>query len=180
MDIYNESGDKLTDTDVDYDKGHVETRQRVKAHHPASPAVREVFHYAVKSFTFSDGTALEFSSLDNSDSHIKVLNEKAGFFDYADQGEGKTCVYKDIVHVTDTPASPAREAWDEYEDYGVYILYTADELLKIQKEKEEQKAAEEKATRQATFLEEGPDKLDTAQDDITSLMTMVSEMVGVE
>lgn len=180
MDIYNESGDKLTDGDIDYDKGYVETRQRVKEHHPATAATNEVFHYAVQSFSFSDGTSLVLSSLDNSDSHIKIINAKAGFFEYEDQGEGKTCTHVEIVHVTDTPASPATDAWDEMEDYGVYILYTAEELLKREEEKKEAEEAAEKAARQADFLENGPDQLDSATDDITSLMSMVSEMVGVE
>lgn len=180
MDIYNASGDKLTESDIDYAKGHIDIQQRVKEHHPAVAQASEVFHYAVESFSFSDGTVLNMSSLDNSDEHIEIVDEKAGFFKYKDCGEGKECVHIEVVHVTDTPAQSARDAWDEYEDYGVYTLYTAEELLKKQEEEKEKQAAEAKAARQAAFLEEGPDKLDTATDDIVSLMSMVSEMVGVE
>lgn len=180
MDIYNESGDKLTDSDIDYDKGRVETRQRVKEHHPATKATPMVFRYAVRGFSFSDGTTLEFSDLDNSDEHIGIIDAEKGMFEYVDQGEGRTCIGTNVAVVVDQQAAPARDAWDEYENYGVYILYTAEELLKIQEQKEEAAAAEEKAARQADFLDKGPDQLDAATDDIVSLMSMVSEMVGVE
>lgn len=180
MDIYNESGDKLTDNDIDYDKGYVETRQRIKEHHPATKATPMVFHYAVRSFSFADGTTLEFPALDDSDEHIGVIDAERGMFEYVDRGEGRTCIGVDVALVTDQVAAPARDAWDEYEDYGVYILYTAEELLKIQEQKKEAAAAEEKAARQADFLDKGPDQLDAATDDIVSLMSMVSEMVGVE
>ncbi len=180
MDIYNESGDKLTDSDIDYDKGHVEIRQRVKEHHPATKATPMIFHYAVRGFSFSDGTTLEFSTLDDSDEHIGIIDAASGMFEYIDQGEGRTCIGIDVALVTDQAATPARDAWDEYENYGVYILYTAEELLKIQEQAKEKAEAEEKAARQADFLDKGPDKLDAATDDIVSLMSMVSEMVGVE
>lgn len=180
MDVYNESGDKLTDNDIDYDKGYVEIRQRVKEHHPATKATSMVFHYAVRGFSFSDGTTLEFPALDDSDEHIGVIDAERGMFEYVDQGEGRTCIGVDVALVTDQVAAPARDAWDEYEDYGVYILYTAEEILKIQEQKKEAAAAVEKAARQADFLDKGPDQLDAATDDIVSLMSMVSEMVGVE
>lgn len=35
---------------------------------------------------------------------------------------------KDVITVIDVPYQAAAEAWDEYEDINVYIVYTADEL----------------------------------------------------
>lgn len=180
MDVYNESGDKLADSDIDYDKGRVEIRQRVKERHPATPAIPMAFHYAVRSFTFSDGTTLEFPSLDDSDEHIGVIDAEKGIYEYIDKGEGRTCVGIDVALVTDQKAVSVKGAWEEYESYGVYLLYTAEELLKIQEQAKEKAEAEKKAARQADFLDNGPDQLETATDDIVSLMSMVSEMVGIE
>ena len=38
---------------------------------------------------------------------------------------------KEFIEVIDVPYSPAKEAWDEYEDIQVYIPYTEEELTTI-------------------------------------------------
>lgn len=40
---------------------------------------------------------------------------------------------KDVEKVIDVEYQPAREAYDEYEDIKVYVLYTEEELLNIKK-----------------------------------------------
>lgn len=67
--------------------GYLETAQRIVAHHPATAAVPEAWHYEVMEGT--DG-----------------LRRK----------------------VVDTPAAPAKPAWDETEPVQVYIPYTEEEL----------------------------------------------------
>ena len=64
-------------------------------------------------------------------SHIEVVKE------YDNGG-------KDVITVWDEKPTEAEEAWDETEDIQRYIPYTADELSKIAKAKEE---AENKETK---------------------------------
>ena len=64
-------------------------------------------------------------------SHIEVVKE------YDNGG-------KDVITVWDEKPAEAKEAWDETEEIQRYIPYTADELEKIAKEKEE---AENKETK---------------------------------
>lgn len=55
-------------------------------------------------------------------------------------------------HVMTVPAVEAQDAWDEYEDVQVYVLYTAEELQAIEEEKqkeEEEKQQAEEAAKQA-------------------------------
>lgn len=44
---------------------------------------------------------------------------------------------KDVKKITDVPYSPAKEAWDEYEDIRVYIPYSEEELKRMQSERYE-------------------------------------------
>ena len=64
-------------------------------------------------------------------SHIEVVKE------YSNGG-------KDVITVWDEKPTEAKEAWDETEDIQRYIPYTADELAKITKEKEEAENKEAK------------------------------------
>lgn len=57
-------------------------------------------------------------------SHIEVIAE------YPNGG-------KDVKEVIDVPYSPAKEAWDEYEDIKVYIPYSKKELERMQSERYE-------------------------------------------
>lgn len=59
-------------------------------------------------------------------SHIEVIAE------YPNGG-------KDIIEVIDVPYSPAKEAWDEYEDIKVYIPYTAEQQKEADTKKYELK-----------------------------------------
>jgi hypothetical protein len=49
------------------------------------------------------------------------------------------CTYpnggKDVVWVVDVPGVEAQEAWDEYEEIYRYVLYTEEELAKMEEEK---------------------------------------------
>lgn len=44
---------------------------------------------------------------------------------------------KDVMEVIDVPYSPAKEAWDEYENIRVYIPYTAEEQVEVDKKRYE-------------------------------------------
>lgn len=64
-------------------------------------------------------------------SHIEIIKE------YSNGG-------KDVKTVWDEKPTEAKSAYDETEEIQRYILYSADELEKIAKEKEEAKNKEEK------------------------------------
>lgn len=64
-------------------------------------------------------------------SHIEVVKE------YGNGG-------KDVITVWDEKPTEAKEAWDETEEINRYILYSSDELAKIEKTKEETEAKEVK------------------------------------
>ena len=64
-------------------------------------------------------------------SHIEVVKE------YGNGG-------KDVITVWDEKPTEAKEAWDETEEIQRYISYSAEELAKIEKEKEETKNKEAK------------------------------------
>ena len=64
-------------------------------------------------------------------SHIEVVKE------YGNGG-------KDVITVWDEKPTEAKEAWDETEEINRYIPYSAEELAKIEKAKEETKNKEAK------------------------------------
>ena len=64
-------------------------------------------------------------------SHIEVVKE------YDNGG-------KDVITVWDEKPTEAKEAWDETEEIHRYILYSAEELEKIAKAKEETEVKEKK------------------------------------
>lgn len=64
-------------------------------------------------------------------SHIEVVKE------YDNGG-------KDVITVWDEKPTEAKEAWDETEEIKRYIIYSAEELEKIAKAKEETEAKEKK------------------------------------
>lgn len=169
MKFIDQDGNEILESAIDYSKGRVIGDKLFVAHHDAVEAVDEVNHYEVKKIYFTDGTSLDVES--NEDSHIKILSEETGVFDYVDQGEGKTMRGMDIRQVTDTAKTEAKDAYDEYEDVNRYILYTEDEL----KEREE---AETKAEKQQEFLNNGPDLLDSTATSVEDLTVILSELVG--
>ena len=59
--------------------------------------------------------------------HHKAVEAKAATWHYETIATYKNGG-RDIEKVIDTPAVPAREAWDEYEDVMRYVLYTTTEI----------------------------------------------------
>lgn len=60
---------------------------------------------------------------------------------------------KDVKEVIDVPYSPAKEAWDEYEDIKVYVEYTQSELEELKQKKYELKV-ESLIRKRYTFTQE--------------------------
>lgn len=171
MKYYDENGVEIPESEIDYAKGRVEYKSKVIAHHPATEAQPEKNHYEVSKFYFDDGTSYTVTSPD--DPHIEFINPEEGVFGYIDLGEGKTLFGIDLKTVVDEPATEAKEAYDETEDYYVYIPYTPEELA-------EQAEQQKKAEAQAEFLTTGPERLESTEISVDDLCLVVAELVGME
>lgn len=168
--ILDEEGFELNPDLINYDLGYLKSEERLIKHYDAQPEVKREFHYIVKTFYFDDGTKYEVTSQD--DPHIKVIDMDKGVFDYVDQGEGKILRGIDLEEYEDVPHQEAKPAYDEYETFQRYILYTPEEL----KEREE---AEKKAVIQQYFMETGPERLDETEINVEDLTLLMAEMIGV-
>lgn len=169
MKIYNENDEEIQESDVDTSKGYLKQDKLFVQHHEAVPEVLEQKHYVVKVFYFEDGSQLAVT--DNTDPHVKVIDDQEGIFAYNDLGEGKELRGIDIESVTDVEHQDAKDAYDEYEDVSRYVLWTEEELV-------EQKERQEKAEKQTKFMEEGPDQLESNTVSIEDLTVLLSEMIG--
>lgn len=174
--VEDENGNELDWDSLDYETGYTSSETRVTAHHDAIEAVEEVGHYCVRMFYFWDAEPLKIETDDNSDPHIKIVDEDNGVFEYVNvEDEGVTRSYKgaDLERIIDVEAVEAKDAYDDTETYFVWHPFTDEELA-------ERAAQKEKAEKQSTFLENGPDQLDTATSDIEDLAITISELVGME
>lgn len=173
MDYYNEAGQKIDESEADLSKGHLDPDKLFVKHHDAVPEQKQVSHYEVSKFYFTDGTSYAPESQD--DPHINKIDADNGVFAYVAQDgeEEKTCQGIDLKQVIDIEHADAQEAYDEYQEIYRYILYTEEELEKIQQQKEKQEA-------QQTFLEDGPDQLNTNTTSIEDLTLLVSDIIGGE
>lgn len=160
MRILDENDNEITEADIDLEKGWTAQNDIFKEHHDAVEEKEEESHYTVDTWFFSDGTSYTCTGED--DPHIEVIDAKKGFFKYKDQGEGKTSQGGSLTYVVDSAKVDGVEEWDEYETILRYTLYT-EEQIKSRKE------AEEKATKQAEFMNAGPDQLAANTESINTL-----------
>lgn len=169
MRILDEQNVEISRNDVDYELGYLKPDKVFIKHHKAIEEQEEIFHYAVKTFYFEDGSKLEIKSED--DPHVKAINDQLGQFKYIDQGENKIFRGADVYKIIDQEKIEAKEARDEYEDIQRYVLYTEAELL----ERKTQKAEGEK---REAFLSTGPERLDSAEDSLIDIILLVAELIG--
>ena len=117
--ILDAHGNELKLEDIDLNAGKL-VDETITVHHDAVEGVEEVSHVEVlKEYyeTGPDGTP--------------VLDE-----------DGHKVVFgKDVKTIVDVPGVEAKEAYDEQEEIQRYILYTAEELDKIAKEKADAQAS---------------------------------------
>ncbi len=169
MKIYNEEDVEIKESDVDTTKGYLKSDKKFIVHHEEQPEVKEQKHYEVKRFVFEDGSQMLIE--DNTDAHVKVIDDQAGVFEYVDQGEGNVYHGAEIKSVIDQEHVEHKDAYDEYEDIQRYVLYTEEEL-------QARKEAEEKQAKQTAFLEDGPGQLESNTTSIGDLTIMLSEIVA--
>ena len=168
--ILNEEGFELNPDLINYDLGYLKSETKLIKHVDAQPEVEREFHYIVTTFYFEDGTRYDIVSQD--DPHIKVIDMNKGVFNYIDQGEGKTLRGIDLAEHEDIPYQEAKPAYDEYEIFERYILYTPEELA----EREEAKLKDEIREH---FIETGPERLSETEINVEDLTLLMAEMIGV-
>ena len=169
MKILNEEDVEIKESDVDTTKGYLRPDKKFVAHHEEQAEIPEKKHYQVTRFVFEDGSQMLIE--DNTDAHVKVIDDQAGVFEYVDQGEGNVYHGAEIKSVIDQEHVEHKDAYDEYEDIQRYVLYTAEELAA-------RKEAEEKQAKQIAFMENGPDQLESNTTSIGDLTIMLSEIVA--
>lgn len=128
MDIYDENDNKITEDDVDKNKGYLTDDTRFVVHHDEVQAILTEGYYKATQVLFRDGTYYDVMGED--DPHIKVLDDQWAEFKYIHQegDEDKEVMSISYIYVITKEGSPAVEAYDEYEDILRYKLYTEEEL----------------------------------------------------
>ena len=165
----NESGIELKEEEINLALGYLIPDQIFLKEHPPVEEVKEVYHYVVKTFYFTDGSKLNIDS--ENDPHVKIVDNQVGHFEYIDLGEGKAFHGADVVKVIDVERIPAQSGWKEYETINRYILYTEEELIAQKKEKEQME-------KQTDFLATGPDRLTNTELSLDDLILLMAEMIG--
>lgn len=167
MKYYDENDVEIPESEIDYELGKVELDSKVIEHHEAVEEVPRITHYTVDTFYFDDDTSLTMESED--DPHIKVIDNKAGVFEYVDQGEGKVYFGADLKEVVDQEYVAPQEAYDEIEEFYRWIPYTEEEL-------EEQRKNREIAEKRQEFIENGADRLDSVETDLSNTTEQVDSL----
>lgn len=128
MDIYDENDNKITEDDVDKNKGYFTNDTRFVVRHEKVQAIPTKGYYKATQVLFKDGTC--YNVTDEDDPHIKVLDDQWAEFEYVSQegDEDKEVMSISFTYVITKEGSPAVEAYDEYEDILRYKLYTEEEL----------------------------------------------------
>lgn len=124
MKVYNENKTEVLET-YDLELGYLKPDKILKEHHEAIPEVPAItIETKVAELTANGGKVGEIGG-----KHYKVIEEFPN--------GGKT-----VEEIKETPAIPAKEAYDEYEDIKVYIPYTAEELAERKQQKYEDRVVE--------------------------------------
>lgn len=178
MRILDVDGNELQEEDIDLEIGYLEPDRILIEHHEAIPAQERIWHYAVKTVYFEDGTKVEIESED--DPRIEIIDAKQGHFAYKTPAgeEPRKLRNMQLKEVEDQPAVEGKEAWDEYEDIQRYKLYTEEEIAERERQRQEEEEAARKAQEREEFLESAPERLDTAEVDIEDLVLLMADIVG--
>lgn len=124
MKVYNENKTEILET-YDLERGYLKYDKILKEHHEAVPETPAItIETKVAEITANGGKVEEIGG-----KRYKVIEEFPN--------GGKT-----VEEIKETPAVPAKEAYDEYEDIEVYIPYTAEELTKRKQQKYEDRVVE--------------------------------------
>lgn len=124
MKVYNENKTEVLEI-YDLELGYLKADKILKEHHEALPEPPAItVETKVAEITANGGKVEEIGG-----KQYKVIEEFLN--------GGKT-----VEEIKETPAIPAKEAYDEYEDIEVYIPYTAEELAERKQQKYENRVVE--------------------------------------
>lgn len=124
MKVYNENKTQVLET-YDLELGKLVQDKILKESHEAVPEVPAITVEAkIAEITANGGKVEEIGG-----KQYKVIEEFPN--------GGKT-----VEEIKETPAVPAKDAYDEYEDIKVYIPYTAEELVERKQQKYEDRVVE--------------------------------------
>lgn len=119
MKVYNETKTEVLEN-YDLELGKLTDDKIFKAHHEAEPAVEAItVEMKIEEITANGGKVEEIDGI-----YYEIVEE------FPNGG-------KDVERIYETPAVPAKEAYDEYEDIKVYVPYTEEELAKQKQEEYE-------------------------------------------
>lgn len=119
MKVYNEAKTEVLEN-YDLELGKLIDDKILKEHHEAEPAVEAItVEMKVEEITANGGKIEEIDGV-----YYKIVEE------FPNGG-------KDVERICETPAVPAKAAYDEYEDIKVYVPYTEEELAKQKQEEYE-------------------------------------------
>lgn len=116
MKVYNENKTKIL-TDVNTNLGRLEPDTIVTGHHDAVPATPEVTVKEIADKIVANGGAVTQIG----GKWYEILQK----YDFG----------MDVHLIEPIPAVPAKEAYDEYEDIYVFVPYTKEELVEIERER---------------------------------------------
>ena len=124
MKVYNENKTEILET-YDLELGYLKYDKILKESHKAVPETPAItVETKVAEITANGGKVEEIGG-----KQYKVVEEFPN--------SGKT-----VEEIKETPAIPAKDAYDEYEDIQVYIPYTAEELAERKQQKYENRVVE--------------------------------------
>ena len=124
MKVYNENKTEVLET-YDLEFGKLKADKILKEHHEAVPETPAITVAAKVAEITANGRKVE----EIGGKQYKVVEEFPN--------GGKT-----VEEIKETPAVPAKDAYDEYEDIQVYIPYTAEELAERKQQKYENRVVE--------------------------------------
>lgn len=124
MKVYNENKTEILEA-YDLELGYLKYDKIFKEHHEAVPEISAItVEMKIAEITSNGGKVEEIGG-----KQYKVVEEFPN--------GGKT-----VEEIKETPAIPAKGAYDEYEDIEVYIPYTAEELTRRKQQKYEDRVVE--------------------------------------
>lgn len=168
MKILDEQDNEITLKDVNENKGYLVVEKNILHHFDAIQEQKEISHFKVKSFRFTDGTS--YSVIDEDDPHVRIIDAVDGIFDYIPQdGEVKELCGIDIDRVIDSPYVAPQEAWDDIEYIQRYKIYTPSEL-KAKQARDLEEAEKEK------FINDGPRRMRKMERQIRELQKQLNAL----
>lgn len=186
MRILDINDNELQEEELDLELGYLEEEEIITAHHDAVKAKPRIFHYAVQTVYFDDGSFVNITK--KNDPRIKVIDASIGSFEYIQKNTDNPKKIRNfqLKEIEDRPAVEGSPAWDEFETIKRYIAYTAEELEeraveRQRKEEEETRAAEEEArlaelqAARDAFLDEAPNRLQSAEENINNVEQSVND-----